>query len=411
MDLKYKNLEIDFEGQSAGSLLYFDGSDWVQLSPGDDGYILQTNGNSGPPMWIPMPTTSNVNIDGYVTSTFDGYSGLSYADYLVYFGDGSDGNVTISSGDTVTLSKDMHYKNLTVQGILISNGYRIFVSEILDLSSGGIHNNGNSGIYYGAAGVGLSAGTLGGSGAGSVGATTGIDENGSAAPSPSNITPANGGAGGAGGSGGNVTGGRPGASSTAGGTVSNSMSFHRWWPDMLRGDTLIMGGAGGAGGSSGGSDPGDSAAAGAGGGGGGGVIWISANTIYRTSSSNNGAIQALGGGSDYGGTHEAGNTGGGGGSGGGGGGFIYLSYLNLLGSVKTNFIDASGLGGNQGGLGWGNGIGGGGGQGGSGGRIITVNLANGTVAEAIGTTGSYGTAASGTAYGLGGAAGICRVDL
>lgn len=57
------------------------------------------------------------------------------------FGDGSDGDVTITSGQTIYLSNDMYYKNLTVQSgaVLFTNGFRIFVNDTLT-------NNGTIGM-------------------------------------------------------------------------------------------------------------------------------------------------------------------------------------------------------------------------------------------------------------------------
>jgi hypothetical protein len=64
-------------------------------------------------------------------------------------GDGSDGNVTISSGVT-TLVRDMYYNNLTINGTgsIYTNGFRIFVKNILNLSgapTGAINFNGANG--------------------------------------------------------------------------------------------------------------------------------------------------------------------------------------------------------------------------------------------------------------------------
>jgi hypothetical protein len=73
-----------------------------------------------------------------------------------YFGDGSDGDVTISSG-TTTLSTDMFYNNLTMSGtaILNPNGYKVFVKGKLTTAVGNkIQRNGNNGT----------AGTFGGAG-------------------------------------------------------------------------------------------------------------------------------------------------------------------------------------------------------------------------------------------------------
>jgi hypothetical protein len=48
---------------------------------------------------------------------------------LQWFGDGSDGDVTINSG-TTTLTRDMYYHNLTLSGtgILNNGGFTIYVS-------------------------------------------------------------------------------------------------------------------------------------------------------------------------------------------------------------------------------------------------------------------------------------------
>lgn len=46
------------------------------------------------------------------------------------FGDGSDGNITISS--PTTLTRDMYYNNLTVNSTLTTNGFKIYVKNIID---------------------------------------------------------------------------------------------------------------------------------------------------------------------------------------------------------------------------------------------------------------------------------------
>ncbi len=89
------------------------------------------------------------------------------------FGDGSDGDVTISV-DT-TLTRDMFYNNLTVNaGITLTTaGYRIFVKNTLT-NRGTIQYNGNVGgnataTSGGGGGAGLAEGSLGGSTAGGPG--------------------------------------------------------------------------------------------------------------------------------------------------------------------------------------------------------------------------------------------------
>lgn len=48
-----------------------------------------------------------------------------------YFGNGANGSTTIAANTTTTLTSDMYYSNLTVNGTLITGGYRIFVAGTL----------------------------------------------------------------------------------------------------------------------------------------------------------------------------------------------------------------------------------------------------------------------------------------
>lgn len=63
------------------------------------------------------------------------------------FGDGSDGDVTISS--PTTLTRDMYYNNLTVNSTLTTNGYRIYVKNTINGTGTvdwGTPNNGTVGL-------------------------------------------------------------------------------------------------------------------------------------------------------------------------------------------------------------------------------------------------------------------------
>lgn len=236
-----------------------------------------------------------------------------------FYGDGSDGDVTITAG-TTTLTRDMFYENLTVTstGILATGGYRIFVRDLCTIQTSGlIHRNGGAGLIPANSGVGGVAGA-GASGSG----TLGDGANGGAGASNANgangtgTSSAYGGSGGAGGNSNDTGNGGTGGVATApvaalgsgrhlgaafGWTINTGTSSNLQW----------SGGAGGAGG--GGGDTGS----GGGGGGGGGVLVLAA---YRLD--NEGAIQANGGvgGPAFGGPDAAGN----GGGGGGGGGALWL---------------------------------------------------------------------------------------
>ena len=61
---------LDPGGETQGSILYYNGTDWAQLSPGTSGFFLKTNGASANPAWAapatgftnPMTTLSDIII-------------------------------------------------------------------------------------------------------------------------------------------------------------------------------------------------------------------------------------------------------------------------------------------------------------------------------------------------------------
>lgn len=254
------------------------------------------------------------------------------------FGDGSDGDVTISV-DT-TLTADMNYNNLTVNaGItLYPDGYVIYVKETLTLN-GTINRNGNDGLncecydaggpdwwYYdcwsNGGGAALPTRSLGGSGAGGVGGGGGGDgppnqyycTTGSPGSSVEGIADSSGGIGG------NNTGASPKCSPGSGGTTTTAYIVDcQDIDDIITNAATRLGGPGGGGGG------GSAGGAGGGGGSGGGVVYISAKSI-----SGNGIISANGG-NGYGCTYATG--------GGGGGGAIIIEYDikdNFTGTVTVN---------------------------------------------------------------------------
>jgi len=328
------------------------------------------------------------------------------------FGDGSDGDVTISGA--VTLVRDTFYRNLTIAagGALNTGGNRIFVSGILDIvvaPAGGIfapQNAGGSATGTLAASVGTAQvlkygqGALAGVAGQNGGTTTGIN-------GPSNNVASTGSAalsgnGGAGGSGSSGAGGNGGTRASSGSDL-----VPRYLATSLLGITgaPLAGGYGGPGGGSGGGD--GTAGGGSGAGGiGGGVVMIFAHNVMRSSANANvGVISAMGGAGGNGGTPAGGNRGGGGGGGGAAGGLVYLVAGGLSGSTHVGAIDVSGGAGGNGGAGTGTGTAGAGGNGGNGGRTVLIFIAGGSITSVVVGTGSSASGASG---GIGG---INRVSL
>ncbi|GEM_PF-1728975 len=280
------------------------------------------------------------------------------------FGNGSDGNVTISANTNLT--RDMYYNNLTINSgvTLFTKNFRIYVANILT-NNGVIDNNGNSG------GNGTSAGapSAGGGGAGAI-ATI------SDGTLPVGLSGVSGGAGGDGGTfsptaglpgspgviginqklslgslGNNGNdGGNGGTCFNAGGTggiggsgglassvidplknVATAYQLFDFLPMLNLNNSAGSGGSGGGGGGRGGQGLGGGGGGGGGSGSGGGTILIFAKNIV-----NNGTIRAeggIGGNGGNGGNAQI-NAGGGGGGGagiGGSGGVIILTYKSKTG--------------------------------------------------------------------------------
>jgi hypothetical protein len=248
----------------------------------------------------------------------------------VNFGDGSDGDVTISSPTTIT--RDMFYNNLVVTDTLNTDGYRVFVKGTLS-GVGTIANNNTS---AGGAGSGTStagvAGVAKGSGpwkgvagsAGGAGGDTSPQAEAGVAGIAGNkgVTGAAGGAGGAG-----YLGDTGGAGGAGGVNDTTKPIFDKFGalnfvyysaPATLAQFTLT--GAGGGGGGEGKNSV-DNGAGGGGSGGSGGVIIIIAKTW-----AGNFTISATGAAGGDGGTRLTGNYGGGGGGAGGSGGTVIIIY-------------------------------------------------------------------------------------
>lgn len=291
---------IEFVSSSAGS------------SDSANGVILNTNGK-----------ISNSLVNGY--------------------GDGSDGDVTISS--PTTLTRNMYYNNLTVNSTLTTDGYQIFVKDTIS-GSGTIQFNGNNGgnattttpgtagAQSGSGPLKNTAGVAGASGRANLGGSAPNNAPG-AAQNPS--LGSNG-----------QNGGQGGLSDFAVGTgLGGAASINRKFGTILAEVLMCLspdsngllvvpkaqgqagGGGEGGGNSGGGSDPGTpTTGAGGGSGASGGIIFIAARNWAGSFT-----IRATGGNGGNGGNAVVGGSiqqGGGGGGAGGNGGISIVIY-----DVKT----------------------------------------------------------------------------
>jgi hypothetical protein len=316
----------------------------------------------------------------------------------VGFGSGADGDVTISSG-TTTLTKDMYYNNLTVNGtgILKTGGFRIFVKETLTVdgtsgasinNAGGNGGNGTNGTGGGAQGMGGDAGAASAAGffAGGVAGAAGgnssrHDADGSAGSTgtASGALALNNNAGVAGGKGADGVGGTPrtGGAGGAGGAVTSAATQLPYSILNLVGVEITGTGtltltkqnispSGGGGGGGAGTSAVSNAYGGGGGGSGGtgGFVFIVAKYVNLTGV---GCINANGGNGGNGGTSAYAAVGGGGGGAGGNGGVCLLAYYS-----KTGTGTATANGGTGGTVGA-NGTGGANGTNGVNGLVIQIN--------------------------------------
>lgn len=332
------------------------------------------------------------------------------------FGTGFDGDVTLSG--SVTLARDMHYNNLTIGATAscVTQGWRVFVKGTADFTAApasalrapGSNGSSAAGTAAGSAPLTQNGANLGSNGISTVGVAGGTAA-GAQAGAVTALSVGLGGAAGASGAGGLGSGGAGGAS-RAGGVITTAATHRSIDKNVLRGATLIGGGAGGAGGGSGGGDA--TAGGGSGTGGQGGcVMYLAFNTISRGGSTAAGSVHAKGGNGGAGGVPAAGDRGGGGGGSGGGGGAIILVYQKLTGSTATGMLDASGGNGGNGGNGTGTGVGGNGGSSGVAGRITVIDLSANSISDtSTGATVTGGTA-SGTTGGTGATATTFQVDV
>ena len=428
---------INAQAGYLSSGVYIDAADGIVCESGGfdvgvSGHIRggSTDYNTGAGWWIGYDTTAYKLSIGNPADTdklllWDGTDLIvnnSKISLNFIFGDGSDGDVTISS-DT-TLTSDKFYNDLTIDVTYTLNtgGYRVYIKGTLT-NNGTIHNaggvgtdatdggdasvgTGGSGGTKGtggvAAGIGYyittAAGKDGGNGGGGGGCPAGAGSAGTAADVNTTKSYLSddgkaGGTGGTGGSGSCPVGGSGGAGGAAGTTtqatyisktsVENQLGI--CFDDLT---TLAKfsasGGSGGSGGGGGGASDSSNAKGGGGGGGAGsgapgGIVYLVARTMINT-----GTISAKGGDGGIGGTggdawtltsnESGGGAGGAGGSGGTGG------ILTIIYSILTNSGTITIAGGTGGAGGAGGAKAGGGGSGAGGGSIGTTG-ANGLLIQ------------------------------
>ena len=289
------------------------------------------------------------------------------------FGDGSDGDITISTTTDYGSSNVKYTDNMTINsGVTLSanSPFIIFATDTITVNGTLSVHTGNAGGAGGSGGAG-GAGGIPAGGSGQDGGAGGTGGNGVAGYINTGST--SGGVGGAGQSGGGQSGGSAGVAGNSNQGTIDSLILHKSIVNKLANPIMYAssgcgggGGGGGAGGDAGGAGyqaggaGGAGGSGGAGGAGGGTIILVAKNIIIGAS----GSIQANGGDGGAGNNGAAGGGGsggffpgfsgaGGGGGGGGNGGFIYLFYVDITengsysvsgGASGTNGTGSSGAG-------------------------------------------------------------------
>jgi len=366
-----------FRGTVTVDEIHIGGNDATSAHIDTDGNFWSGAGNGS---YSTAPTRISASGAAHFENVEIGGSTIQYVitnSGIFSFGDGSDGDATISSNTTLTADK--YYDNLTVNSGVTLNpgGYRIFVKNTLTVNGSIARNGGNGSNGFGSMwpnngggnGASLADGYLKGapaSGAGGAGGRNGGGQNpGGAGTSVTNAIGSAAGVagqqGGASTNGSNGAGGAGGAGGTT--TAANCKLIANWHLATLldissSGSSVKYTGGGTAGGGGGGGPPGGGVSAdgggGGGGGGNGGIIAIYARKLIIGSS---GSIAANGGNGGDGGNGASSGypvgpgpfwVGNGGGGAGGNGGVIILVYNQLTnGGSITASAGTGGMGGGQ----------------------------------------------------------------
>lgn len=132
-------VDLTIFGEQQGSILYFNGTNWVQLPPSTDGYVLTTQGIGDNPEWTSVSSIGAGDVIGPASSTdnalvrWDGLSGKFIQNSNAILTD--DGYLTLTLGLTTG-------SNIDVGGNSIVNVNLVDGVDVSDHSSR--HENGGS---------------------------------------------------------------------------------------------------------------------------------------------------------------------------------------------------------------------------------------------------------------------------
>jgi len=180
---------LNIASQVQGSVLYYNGSAWVQLAPGTSGNILTTQGASANPVWASAPVTSVFGRTGAVVSASGDYTSTQITNSSTVSGATVTAALNTLAGTVPTLSSVLNSGNITGSHyIQVTDGFGLvgatagatILANTLDNISGFAGNiNLTTGCGTSGGNINISAGYAGaGSTSGGVQVSTGDTTNG-----------------------------------------------------------------------------------------------------------------------------------------------------------------------------------------------------------------------------------------
>jgi len=322
--------------------------------------------------WNPSTNANRVIVSGSGGTIDNNFIATSTILASNTFGPGTDGDVIVAALSTTTLTRDMYYNNLTVNGSIVTGGWRVFVKDTVSGTgnftatgtpgegggltsppiSAGLGGATTTGFFISYGGANGGTGGLASKGNGSIGSST-MDVHGSLSVGRS----------GTGGAGVNASGGTPGTGAVNGTT---GRSFATSSPYGLGTLSVIFDAL---------------------------VMSTTSNSLYRLTSGP--------GGSGGGGGGANSNNGGGGGGGGATGNVAFIAAKTFAGSFIINADGGAGGSATSVTGDGGTGGSGGGGKGGFGIRVYFTNTWSGSCHA------NGGVAGAGSSAGTAGANGFC----
>ena len=137
-------VDLTMAGEQKGSILYFDGANWLQLPPGVAGNVLTTNGGGADPSWSPNGT-GDVHGPGASTDNalvrWDGATGTIIQNSNVLLSDA--GVMTFSATGSIQVNT---IDESTANNGVVVNGVRNYGKSATDPAVGPAPNDGDS--YY-----------------------------------------------------------------------------------------------------------------------------------------------------------------------------------------------------------------------------------------------------------------------